>query len=56
MHSISFYTMEIDDQSRPADGTGHYGDCDSYGGNGAGVPEQKYRDVLKLLYAMKEMK
>ena len=23
-----------------------------YGGNGAGVPEQKYRDVLKLLYAM----
>lgn len=23
-----------------------------YGSNGAGVPEQKYRDVLKLLYAM----
>ena len=23
-----------------------------YGANGAGVPEQKYRDVLKLLYAM----
>lgn len=23
-----------------------------YGGSGAGVPEQKYRDVLKLLYAM----
>ncbi len=23
-----------------------------YGGNSAGVPEQKYRDVLKLLYAM----
>lgn len=23
-----------------------------YGGDGAGVPEQKYRDVLKLLYAM----
>lgn len=23
-----------------------------YGGGGAGVPEQKYRDVLKLLYAM----
>ncbi len=23
-----------------------------YGANGANVPEQKYRDVLKLLYAM----
>ena len=23
-----------------------------YGGGGAGVPEQKYRDVMKLLYAM----
>lgn len=27
-----------------------------YGANGAGVPEQKYRDVLKLLYAMTDGK
>ncbi len=27
-----------------------------YGGDGAGVPEQKYRDVLKLLYAMTDGK
>lgn len=27
-----------------------------YGGDGAGVPEQKYRDVMKLLYAMTDGK
>ena len=27
-----------------------------YGASGAGVPEQKYRDVLKLLYAMTDGK
>lgn len=27
-----------------------------YGADGAGVPEQKYRDVLKLLYAMTDGK
>lgn len=27
-----------------------------YGSSGAGVPEQKYRDVMKLLYAMTDGK
>ena len=50
--STSFYTMVSRKSTPLLTELGTTGIVVPYGASGASVPEQKYRDVLKLLYAM----